>query len=251
MIQPTYKLKNLPPIFVVSIEESIGRRQNLYNQFKQFHIEDFRFCVYKRFAEYDWKVTGEFLDHIHANSFGPTTSHILINKLWTETTDHEYALIIEDDTDLSTIDLWNFTWEELFKSLPEDWTCVQFCQIREQPWTMTFDMRNRHHQDLGCQIYLIKREHAEKMVKNYWREDGFELNIPTCTITHDDGKQEWIDLFPIVENVVYEALGKTYNLPLFTEDLTHTQTTNSDGVVEPSRFPCREKLKEKIPTYKF
>jgi len=251
MTEPTRKLSGLPPIYIVSIEESAARRQNLYGQLKRFGIQDFYFCVYKRWAEYDWNITGNHIDRIVANSFGPSTSHILTNKFWTENTDHEYALIIEDDIDLSTINLWNFNWLDLFKSLPEDWTCVQLCQIREQPWTMTFHLRHKQHHDLGCQAYLIKRCHAEKMAKQYWREDGFELTVPTCNIRHNDGSEEWVDLFPIVENVVFEGLGTTYNIPLFTEDLTHTQTTNDDGRIEESRYPCRDILLEKITSYSF
>lgn len=251
MTQPTHKLKDLPPIYVVSIEESVPRRQNLYSQFQQLGIKDFHFCIYKRFAEYDWKITGKHTDRILANSFGPTTSHILTNKYWLENTDHECALVIEDDIDLSTINLWNFTWSDLFKSLPEDWTCVQLCQIREQPWTMTFHLRHKQHHDLGAQVYLIKRCHAERMVKNYYREDGFDLTVPTCNIRHNDGSQEWVDLFPIVENLVFEGLGETYNLPLFTEDLENTATTNEDGIIEDFRYPCRQKLLKKIPHYVF
>lgn len=251
MIHHTSKLFGLPAVYIVSIEECSDRRKNLYRQLLDFGIQNHYFCIYKRFAEYDWKITGNHVDRIMPNSFGPSTSHILTNKFWTENTDHEYALIIEDDIDLSTINLWNFTWSDLFKSLPEDWTCVQLCQIREQPWTMTFNLRHKQHHDLGCQAYLIKRCHAEKMAKQYWREDGFDLTVPTCNIRHNDGSEEWVDLFPIVENVVFEGLGATYNIPLFTEDLTHTQTTNDDRQIEESRYPCREMLIEKITSYSF
>lgn len=251
MISLTHKTKGFPPIFVVSIEESGDRRKNLYRQFNKFGLTDYYFCIYKRFAEYDWNITGNHVDRILANSFGPTTSHILTNKFWTENTDHDYVLVIEDDIDLSTINLWNFTWSNLFKSLPEDWTCVQLCQIREQPWTMSFHVRRKQHHDLGAQAYLINRSHAEKMVENYYREDGFDLTIPTCYIRHNDNSEEWVDLFPIVENVVFEGLGTTYNLPLFAEDLDGTATTNTDGIIEDSRYPCRDKLFKKIPMYNF
>jgi len=251
MIEPIRKLSGLPPIYIVSIEESSTRRQNVHSQLLNLGVTDFVFCIYKRWIQYNLNVTGLHLDHISSNSYGPTTSHILTNKFWTENTDHEYVLVIEDDIDLSSINLWNFNWKDFVESLPEDWTCIQLCAIREEPHTMSFDVRLRRHRDLGCQAYLIKRCHAEKLAKQYYREDGFDLTVPTCNIINDDESLQWLDLFPIVENVVFEALGKTYNLPLFAEDLTNTQTTSVDLQIENCRYSCKEKLLEKITSYSF
>ena len=251
MIKPTSKIKNLPPIFIVTLEESIKRRINLYKQLKKYHIENFKFCIYKRYAEYDWKFTGKHLDNISHNSYGPTTSHILTNKYWTENTDHDYVLIIEDDIDLSTIDLWNFKWDDLFKSLPLDWDCVQLSIMRENPNDLEFRIKRRYMPDFGCQIYLIKRHYAERMAKLYYRPDGFHLEIPTCRVLQAEDKVEWLDLFPIVENLVFEGIGKVYNLPLFCEDLDNTNTTGIGTSIEEYRFPCRELLLKKISEYKF
>jgi len=253
MIEPIRKLTGLPPIYVVSIEESKSRRQNLYSQFEKFSIKDFTFLIYKRFSEYDWKLTGDHVDKIYVHSYGPTTSHILANKFWTENTDHEYALIIEDDIDLSFIKLWNFNWLDLFNSLPEDWTCLQLCQMREQPWTMNFSLRRRRHVDFGAQIYLIKRSRAEKMVDHYWRDYGFHLTIPPCNVLHDNGDEEWCELFPIVENLLFQGggFGTTYNLPLFAEDLANTETTTPDGYYGKFRYDCKDMIAQKITSYSF
>lgn len=251
MTTHTYKTKNLPPIFVVSLEESTDRRTNLYNQFKKYHIDNFQFCIYKRFAEYSWKLTGMHVDRIDHNSYGPTTSHILTNKYWIENTDYEYALVVEDDIDLSTIDLWNFKWEDLFNSLPEDWDCVQLSIMRENPDDLEFRIKQRYMHDFGCQIYLVKRHYAERMAQLYYRPDGFHLQIPTCWVTHSADEGEWLDLFPLVENLVFEGIGKVYSLPLFCEDLSHIQTTSIGVSIENFRIPCKEKLIEKILDYVF
>jgi len=250
MTQHTFKLKNLPPIYVVSLEESFDRRINLIHQLQHYHIHNYYFCLYKRFAEYDWNITGMHVDRISHNSYGPTTSHILTNKYWTENTDYEYALIIEDDIDLSTIDLWNFKWDDLFKSLPEDWDCVQLAVMRENPDDLEFRIKQRYMKDFGCQIYLVKRHYAERMAQLYYRPDGFNFEIPTCIVHITEEEKDWIDLYPIAENLVFEGIGKTYSIPLFSEDLGNTDTTK-DICVEGFRVPCRKKLIEKIPDYLF
>ena len=251
MIRHISKLKNLPPIYVVSLEESSERRTNLFRQFNKYHIKDYYFCLYKRFAEYDWKITGKHTDKISHNSYGPTTSHILTNKYWTENTGHDYVLVIEDDIDLSSIDLWNFKWDDLFKSLPEDWDCVQLSIMRENPNDLEFRIKKRYMPDFGCQIYLVRRHYAERMAKLYYRTDGFHLEIPTCRVFQAEDHVEWLDLFPLVENLVFEGIGSVYNLPLFCEDLDNTKTTGIGVNIEEYRIPCRDLLLKKIPAYKF
>jgi len=250
MIQRTSKLKNLPPIYIVSLEESTDRRINLIKQLKRHNIKDYYFCMYKRFAEYDWKITGLHVDHVSVGDRGPVTSHILTNKYWTESTEHDYVLVAEDDVDLSTIELWNFEWNDFFNSLPEDWGCIQLSVMRENPEDLDFRVKQRLMGDLGCQIYLIKRHYAERMAQLYYRPDGFNFEIPTCIVHITEEEKDWIDLYPIAENLVFEGIGKTYSIPLFSEDLGNTDTTK-DICVEGFRVPCRKKLIEKIPDYLF
>lgn len=148
---------------MVSLEESSDRRRNLFRQFNKYHIKDYYFCLYKRFAEYDWKITGKHTDKISHNSYGPTTSHILTNKYWTENTGHDYVLVIEDDIDLSSIDLWNFKWDDLFKSLPEDWDCVQLSIMRENPDDLEFRIKKD-----TCQILDVKSIWSKGITQKEW-----------------------------------------------------------------------------------
>ena len=43
----------------------------------------------------------------------------------TDKEEEEYAIFVDDDTDISTIDYWSFTWDEFVANLPKNWECVQ------------------------------------------------------------------------------------------------------------------------------
>lgn len=251
MIEQSYKLENLPPIFVVSLQESQDRRINLYRQFTKYGISNYHFCLYERFSECQFVITGEHADCIHKNSYGPTTSHILTNKYWTENTNYDYVLVLEDDVDISLIDLWNFSWDDLYRNIPEDWDCVQLSVMREFPdRDLEFRIRERYNHDFGCQAYLVKRHYAEEMAARYYRANGFHLELPASNIRLKSDFVDYLVLFPIVEHVVFETIGKVYSIPLFFEDLKNTITTH-DQNIEDYRYRCYELLVENLPKYSF
>lgn len=116
--------------------------------------------------------------------------------------------------------------------------------------------REREVIDLGCQIYLIKRTYAEKLVSHYLKDQDFVLDVPlvyikqgsekVCNITCNVDTHEWqsYNMFPIVENVMYLGLGKTYICPLFIEDIINTNSTYSTIVDD-----CHKKSYEYIIQY--
>lgn len=109
--------------------------------------------------------------------------------------------------------------------------------LRDQQIDVGIRLREREVIDLGCQIYLIKRAYAEKLVSHYLKDKNFVLDVPlvyiqkdsekVCNINCDVDINQWecYSMFPIVENVVYLGLGKTYICPLFVEDIINTNST--------------------------
>lgn len=196
--------------------------------------------LFKSFDEYNYTLNGKYLHILHNNSKGPVTSHLKINEYWINNTDYDYVIICEDDLSLETVKYWSFSWEEFFQNLPNDWECVQLCVLRDQQLDMGIKFRNRTLIDFGCQAYLIKRNYAEKMVSRYISKNIFNLDIPPIYINNineyinstiqNNIEYQYYELYPIVENIIYASLGKTYVCPLFVEDIFNVNSTFGDFV---------------------
>jgi tRNA G46 methylase TrmB len=206
------KLKGFPRVNFVGIEESVERRENLIKQFSRYGIENLKPHLFKRYQEYNHKLTGRFIGDLHENSKGPTTSHIKTIKNWYDSTNEDYVFICEDDLSLEPVDYWDFTWEEFFNNLPQDWECVQLTWIR--PDNKNIELRERLGDDWGAAAYLMKREYAKRIIDNYYINDNeFNLDI------------EGTNLIPIVENILFAGIGKVYNIPIFVEDVKNVKST--------------------------
>ena len=106
-----YKLKGLPPIFYINIDAQTDRAQYMEEQFKYWEIEN-----YTRISAYDGReddlsdiLKGRYPDMMSSGEVGCVTSHLKAIKHWMETSDSPYAIIMEDDCDISIVKYWNFT----------------------------------------------------------------------------------------------------------------------------------------------
>jgi len=141
--------------------------------------------------------------------YGETTlkgavSHIRAIERWYNKFNTPYALIVEDDIDLSTIQYWNFTWNQFIHSLPADWDCVQLGVISEN--INDFKLRRRTGDRWSCMAYIITRDHAKRLIDLYHKGEEYLLEIPES------------DIQPHVENLIYLS-GVTYSIPLFIENI--------------------------------
>lgn len=209
------KLEGFPSTYYLSLEESIDRRENLENQFKDYNINKVNSIVSKRFKECDDVLHGQFVNTLTDASKGCCTSHMKCIKKWLNETDEPYGFFCEDDLSLETVRYWNFTWKEFIDSLPEDWECVQLMWVRDN--TSEIKLRERYFDDWSATAYIMKRERAQKIIDTYYYDDEFHFDIPDT------------NLQPIVENLVF-SLGKVYTFPLFVEEIKKFDTCiiNSD-----------------------
>lgn len=224
------KLKNFPSINFISIEESQDRRDILLEMFEKHGIYNATPHIYKKYKDEDHKIIeGPIINDI---SKGPVTSHLKTIKAWYEDTDEEYTFICEDDISFDTVQYWNFTWDEFFNSLPEDWKIIQLCLTREHMFYF-FDpevtLRGRVFCDYGAYAYLISRKHAEKLLKNYYSNDYFHLEYKGNDKEHREReKDSRAFLFPHAENLIYSNFGaNNYVFPLFVENISFKSVWNT------------------------
>ena len=196
-----HKLKNFGPIYYLNLDDQPERKEYMENQFKYWEIED-----YERISAYDGReddlsdiIKGRYPDNMSSGEIGCTTSHLKAMKHYLETSDAPYAIMMEDDCDLSVVRHWTFTWKDFVAHFPYDWDVIQTAII------CTGDLHIKLHKrfvnDFSTACYVVARHHAEKLVKHHCRGNKYKL---------DQG----VKPRPVADDLVYNA-GNTYSIPLF------------------------------------
>jgi SAM-dependent methyltransferase len=230
----SYKLHNFPPINFISVDKSEDRRKLLYEKFAKYNLTNIRPHIFEVYDDKDHHYIGESFRELNGIGRGPTTSHLKAIKDWYFDTDEEYAFFCEDDISFEPIKYWNFTWEEFFNSLPEDWECIQLCWVREGDMfvfsTGGLKLRHRCWCDWSACAYLIKRSHAKKLISNYYRNGSFNLDF----VGNDSHVRPKWAKDPVAETIIFSPLGNpknidvnvsvVYGFPLFVEDVYNCES---------------------------
>lgn len=205
------KLKGLSKVYYISLEESLDRQKNIQKQFLGYGVPLYG-VISKRFAESNDIVTGRYVHQLNDGTKGCCVSHLNAIRHWYENHNDEYGFFCEDDLSLETVEYWDFDWQEFLDSLPEDWNAVQLLTVRKD--FDTFELRERQWNDWAVTAYIIKRDYAKKLIDTYIQGNAYCLDIPNT------------DIMPLIENIIFTTLGKTYTIPLFVEE-TNFQSTYS------------------------
>jgi hypothetical protein len=227
-MQQSEKLKNFPKVYYISLEESADRRQRLEDQFAEYGIKPTG-IISKRWKESDDELVGSQVHTLNNGTKGSLVSHIKMIRKWYEETNDEWGFFCEDDLSLETVKYWNFTWDDLVKKIPENAQCVQMLMVTDNFGDFGFQVRR--WDNWGATAYLLKRKHAERLVKSYCVSDKkFKVNL--WTNQHREGA-----IFPLVENAIFayhgddydgyffDSMSVVYSIPLFVEDVWNCPTT--------------------------
>ena len=199
----THKLNYLPPIYYLNLDGQPERRKYLEDHFDYWGI---RPDNYTRISGYDGRnddlsgiLKGRYPENMTSGEVGCTTSHLKAIKQWYDTSDSPYALIMEDDIDLSIARCWNFSWNEFMANLPYDWDVIQLAIICTG--SIHVKLHKRFVNDFSTACYMINRHHAEKLIKFHVRGDKYKL---------DNGAKPRA----VADDLIYNS-GNTYSMPLF------------------------------------
>jgi hypothetical protein len=215
------KLKDLPHIMMLTLDEREDRQQYAEIQYDYWGIKNYtkvsgskyQFSTYE-----DWKhmvKLNPFSGALekkkrHITDTSIALSYLLIIKNWLETTNEKYLILMEDDYDLFFIEYWHFDWNYLMNNIPYDWDCIQ----------MSFENPNLipcflhpilpAHGVGGC---MINRRYAEKIISLHYKDDKFDLSQKICNYN-------WSEIESTNPNFTVDYFlchnGKTYSIPLFS-----------------------------------
>ena len=197
----SYKLKGLPPIYYINLDDQPERVTFMENQFKYWEIDN-----YERISAYDGRdgrdlgeiLKGRYPDNMSSGEVGCVTSHLKALKYFLENSDSPCLLMMEDDCDLEVVKHWDFTWKDFYSHLPYDYDVVQLAIIN--PAELHVKLHKRFVNDFSTACYLITRHHAEKLVRLHCRGDKYKL---------DQGSKPRA----VADDLIYNS-GNTFAIPL-------------------------------------
>jgi GR25 family glycosyltransferase involved in LPS biosynthesis len=196
-----YKLKGLPHIYYINLDDKQERAKYMEEQFKYWQIEN-----YTRISAYDGRdddlghlLKGRYPDMMNSGEVGCVTSHLKALKHFLEFSNEQVALIMEDDCDLDTVKHWPFNWKDFYCKIPYDYDVIQLAIIN--PSQIHMRLHRRFVNDFSTACYLITRHHAQKLINLHCREDKYKL---------DNG----VKPRAVADDLIYNS-GNTFAMPLF------------------------------------
>ena len=221
------KLKGLPPIILLTLDERLDRQEYTETQYDHWGIKNYTKVSgskYQLSTYEDWKdlvILNPFYEDYrrknhHIVEISITLSYLTNIKNWLENSSDPYVIIMEDDYDLSFIEYWHFDWEYLMNNIPYDWDCIQMSFENEKLVPCFLHPILANH-DTGAA--LITRRYAEKIVSLHYKNGKFDLSQKICNYKWSKmGGKSYLGLgMPnFTTDYFLGHNGKTYCLPLIS-----------------------------------
>ena len=211
------KLEGFAPLYCISYEGNEKRREVLLEQLEKHNTTGVYFEVATKESDNANKVTGKFVSSLSPRSVNVAVSHLKTIRRWLNTSTSPYAIFVEDDISLKTVDYWNFTWMDFMNNLPDDWDCVQLGCINEN--IKELKLKKRDEDVWSAMAYMLTRDYAKRLINMYCPNGEFKLEIPDSNIQ------------PHIENLLYH-MGNTYSISAFVENTDFKSNLTDRAEVE-------------------
>ena len=194
------KLDGFGPIYVINLKSRTDRLNYIEGQLKENDLLNYKVIEATHGETADWSNLVFERDSLSLSNseLGATVSHLNTIKEWFETSDSEYAIIIEDDLSFETVKYWNFTFKEFVNSIKKKYDILQFCIIHN--FNVNTSLHIKEHRDWSAACYLITRQRAKQLIDKYFI----------------DGKYVLPKNYTALADFIIYGDAKCYSKPLFT-----------------------------------
>ena len=215
------KLKNFAPVYLINLKDHTHRLKSAESEFAKYGVKNYTVieAIDGRNNDLSEIIDGKY-PNLKSSEIGCITSHIKALKHWLDTSDSEYAIIIEDDFSFDTVKYWKWDWDYVMQNIPKDAEIVQMIMIQNDPVKFylhkkeKFNKRNITNYAWSTACYLIKRSYAKTIVDLHYVNGKYRLNNHGYTNQAAD--------------VILYNLGTAYSIPLFTHILDMKNSINQN-----------------------
>jgi GR25 family glycosyltransferase involved in LPS biosynthesis len=213
------KLNNFGPVYLINLKDHKHRLDHAKKEFSKYGIKDFTLieAIDGRKDDLSGIVDGKY-PNLKPSEIGCIASHIKALKHWLDTSDSDYAIIMEDDFSFDTVEYWQWDWDYVMQNIPQKAEIVQMIMIQNDPVKFSLHKKEKFNkQDVSnyswsTACYLIKRSYAKTLVDLHYVGNKYRLD------SHGYKNQ--------AADVILYNLGNAYSIPLFTHILDTKNSIN-------------------------
>lgn len=204
------KLESFSPIYIINLKSRTDRLEYIKNEFNKYNITDYTVVPAFDGNTFDFDSIVFEKDNLQLsnNELGATVSHLETIKYWLENSESDYAIIVEDDLSLETVNFWNFKFSDFIKSIKKPYDILQLCIIHNYKINPTLHMREARDWSAAC--YLIKRDRAKKLLEKYFIDGKYVFPKSRASVA---------------DSLIYSN-SKTLSIPLFTYTMDFGSSIN-------------------------
>lgn len=190
--------KNIPqdfiefPKYYINLDRSEERRKNMEKEIQFYGLENIKKVKAFDGRNIDNIKEGKLDNYEYKNhkdrkctksELAITMSHIkAINQVFEDK--HEYAMIMEDDNEMTLIPHWDITITEMIEMIPEDCDILLLC-TRKNKKDIKLYSNDHKNRGLNGVNYIITKK-GMKTIRNKFFKDGFNFDH-TNDIVWDSG----------------------------------------------------------------
>lgn len=210
------KLDGFPYVFYISCYQDKERRYKLVSNLQEWGLSYSRIeGIDGRQEDVSKYLVGGIPPNMTNAEIACTLSHLKAIKYFYYNMPHLDGIVIcEDDLDFSPVQYWNFTWKELFSSIPYDLEVLQMSIINDV--MISPNLHPRYINDFGTGIYYISRSYAKRLLSFHYFDGKYNINRGTKPRSTS-------------EDLIYIP-SRAYAFPLFLYDVNFESTIHQDHV---------------------
>jgi hypothetical protein len=209
-------LKDFGPVYVINLESKKDRLEHIKKEFNKYNIKDYTIVKAVDGSTEDLSLLVDNIDSVpmSKNEIACSISHLKAIKHWLDTSTSDYAIIVEDDLTLETVNHWQWTWNQFLSKINLEYDVLQLSITNIG--RVNTSLHYREWRDSSAVCYLIKRSWAKKIISKHIVNEKFIFNGNNFSILLADGL------------IYHEAICLSF--PLFTYSLEFDSSIHQDHV---------------------
>lgn len=197
--------------YYINLSNRKDRNNRMVNQFNDLKITNYQRIQACSPSDYNFN---NYIKNLSDTHFAILGSHIKAISHFYHNSKNEYAIIFEDDVDLSSFKKIGFNLTELFHVFSNT-KCFQLAVSNRVEHVPNFSPHERSFWDFSCLAYMISKSYAKDFLDRYCIDNKINLDSLNLKMVYDSRIKKYFTPPPWTENVIY-SIGNVVTWPIFS-----------------------------------
>lgn len=203
-------------LYYINLDREKARDDYIKETFLKFGIADYtRISAKTPASAPELAIEQGKIFGITENEVATSYSHLHAIKYFLENSTNEYAIICEDDVDISNIKKIDFPIKDLFEKAFSGYECFQLAVLTRVELKTEFKAHKRTPWDFSTACYAINKSYAKRLVSKYFEDDVFSFSSFVSENIFEYRNKTFVRSTPVAEFVVYDP-DLSLTIPIFS-----------------------------------